>query len=123
MPYEYGNLVPLYFTKKGAVLIAVNRNKLFVYNPNKMSQREIHIPSDCYKIHVASYAKSLASPVAYGHEEDWVEESKDARELVDYALFCWSCCYDYYDRDWELLNIIDMEDTDEEDNNWVWNGF
>ncbi|KAE9454873.1 hypothetical protein C3L33_13229, partial [Rhododendron williamsianum] len=122
-PYVYGNLVPLYFTKNGEVLIAVNRNKLVVYDPNKMPQKEILISSESYEIHVASYTEGLASPAAYGHDEDWVEEGEDALELVDFTYICRSCYYyrnDSYDRDWELLNLT--EGADKEDNNWVWNG-
>ncbi|KAG5520414.1 hypothetical protein RHGRI_033110 [Rhododendron griersonianum] len=117
-PYVYGNFVPLHFTKNGEVLIAVNRNKLFVYNPNKMPQREILISSGRYEIHVASYAESLASPAAYGHKEDWVEEGKDALELA-YDRWGWSSCFDSYGGDWEWLYI----GADDEDNNWVRNVF
>lgn len=118
-PYEYGNLVTLCFAKNCEVLIAVNRNQLFEYNPNKMSRREIPIPSDCYEIHVASYTESLASPAVYGQEEDWVEKGEDALELVHSCWFCRSCSCDRYDRDCELLNLTDMEGADEEDDNWV----
>ncbi|XP_058195392.1 F-box/kelch-repeat protein At3g23880-like isoform X2 [Rhododendron vialii] len=117
-PYVYGNFVPLHFTKNGEVLIAVNRNKLFVYNPNKMPQREILISSGRYEIHVASYAESLASPAAYGHKEDWVKEGEDALELADDGCD-WSSCFDSYGRDWEWLYV----GADDEDNNWVWNVF
>lgn len=122
-PYEYGNLVPLCFTKNGEVFILVNRNKLFVYNPNEMSRREIPIPNHRYELHVASYMESLASPNDYGHEEDWIETGEDALELVEYFWYYDCCSWDSHDRDLELLNITLMEGADEEDDNWVWEEF
>ncbi|KAF7123084.1 hypothetical protein RHSIM_Rhsim12G0009600 [Rhododendron simsii] len=77
-----------------------------------MPQREILISSGRYEIHVASYAESMASPAAYGHKEDWVEEGGDALELADDRC-SWSSC----GRDWEWLYY----GANEEDNNWVWN--
>ncbi|XP_058195395.1 F-box protein At3g07870-like [Rhododendron vialii] len=115
--HEFGNLVPLCYTKNGEVLIVVNKNKLFVCNPDKSSQREIPIPSDRYLIDVAPYTESLASPAAYGHEEEEEEdeegegegeEEEDAENFVYFDWFCWSC---YYSRDslispWRKVPVI-----------------
>lgn len=94
----------------------------FVYDSNKKPEGEL-ISSDCSDIDVASYTESLASPAADCHKEDWVQEEEDALEWVDYT-WIYESCYDRrdsYDRDWELFNLI--EGDDEEDNKRVWNGF
>lgn len=42
--FEYGNLVSLCFLKSGEALIAMNKNKLVMYNPDETSQREDYYP-------------------------------------------------------------------------------
>lgn len=73
-----GAALPLCFIKDGEVLILVNGYQLLVYNPDKMSKRDIPLSKNQDCTYIASYVGSLASTDAYGHKEDWTVQGPDA---------------------------------------------
>ncbi|XP_028056734.1 F-box protein At3g07870-like [Camellia sinensis] len=61
----YDNVLPLFFTKNGEILMKIGKNCVRAYNPNDNSQRDIRIPAYSPYFYAAVYEESLASPIDY----------------------------------------------------------
>lgn len=133
--------------KNGEVLFLVNKIKLLAYNPNVMSQRdqrEISNHMSHSSLYEALYVESLASPTAYGQEEDWIVKEHEAFHLLDcmsrsdiWSYYgdsdrdTWSYFGDsdkgtwsyYGDSDREFLNFSEEDNSIDEDDVWVVTGF
>ncbi|KAF7123359.1 hypothetical protein RHSIM_Rhsim12G0009200 [Rhododendron simsii] len=122
---RYGSLVPLCLTKNGEILVLVDGDEFLVYNPDKMSQRDIHIrfqTSGCrfyFRSYGASYVESLASPAAYGREKDWIVKGSHATHLL--CRTRWRChsyeshSYESYDDSVSVTYTEDDNSVQEHD--------
>ncbi|KAG5520410.1 hypothetical protein RHGRI_033106 [Rhododendron griersonianum] len=121
----YGSLVPLCLTKNGEILFLVDGDEFLVYNPDKMSQRDIHIrfKTSDYSFHFgsygASYVESLASPAAYGQEKDWIVKGSHALHLL--CCTRWRC-YSYESDDYSVF-YAEEDNSVEEHDDCVLKGF
>ncbi|CAL5393054.1 unnamed protein product [Camellia sinensis] len=83
----YDNVLPLFFTKNGEILMKIGKNCVRAYNPNDNSQRDIRIPADSPYFYAAVYEESLASPIDYNWEAEELRE--DARYVENSLSGSW----------------------------------
>ncbi|KAF7145778.1 hypothetical protein RHSIM_Rhsim04G0209000 [Rhododendron simsii] len=82
-------MVPFCFRKNGEVLIALNGEKILVFDPDEESKRYIQIPNIGCNAQVMVYKESMVSPVAYRDEEGSTEGVRRWKTDTDWiSIWC-----------------------------------